>query len=86
VLTKSTEPVALSSASSELDDTLTFRLVGPTDVGLNVGVNVLVSKGVLLGVKLGVGVTVFVGSSVLVGVELGVDVTVEVEIGVTVEV
>jgi len=67
-------PAALSSASSELEDTLTFRIVGPIGVGLSVGVDVFVGCDVLVGVRLGIGVYEFVGSGVLVVVPLGVDV------------
>ena len=65
---KVTLPDALSSASSELDDTLTLSIVGPTGVGLGVSVGVSVGIGVMDAVLVGVGVSVLVGRGVLVGV------------------
>ena len=49
-------PEAASSASSELDETLTSIDVGPTKVELGVGVDVNVRVGVIVGVWEGVGV------------------------------
>ena len=65
VLAKSTIPGALSSASSELEDTLTSWVKRLTWVGVRVGVEVNVVVGVKVKVEVGVDVEVTEGVSVM---------------------